>query len=138
MTSFDAIEGRVVSAGTLGEALGACWAGFECVRRVADVYAGRVTGHFATWMSVVGPACDGRDAVGFAPSMPGAAAVLAGVPDLAGVAEDDAARKVAALAAALRERLRVVAGATRVPGDVEACARGAGAAAQIGGLFAGL
>jgi hypothetical protein len=138
MNAFEAIEGRLASAGTLREALGASWAGFECVRQVADVYAARVTGHFATWMSVVGPACEGRDAVGFAPSMPGAAAVMAGLPDLAGVAEDDAARMVAAVAAALQERLRVVGGAARVPGDAEACARAADAAAEIRRLFAGV
>jgi hypothetical protein len=138
MTSFEAIEGRLASAGTLPEALGACWAGFEYVRQVADVYVGPVTGHFATWMSAAGSACDGRDAIGFAPSMPAAAVVLAGPPDLAGMAEDEAAQVVAALAAALQERLRVVAGAVRVPGDVEACARAAVAAAEICELFAGV
>jgi hypothetical protein len=136
MTSFEAIEGRVLSADALADALGACWAAFEWAGQVADSFAEPGSAHFATWLSVTAPACEGRDAVGFAPSMPGAAAGPAGPPDLAGVAEAEAAVMLAALAAALQERLGVAADMAREPGDVAACVRAAGAAAEIGELFA--
>src|SRR5258708_33549072 len=100
MTSFGAVEARLASAHTLTEALGACWAAFEWASQVADSFAEPGSAHFATWLSVIAPACEGRDAVGFAPSMPGAAAELTGPPDLAGVAEAEAAVMRAALAAA--------------------------------------
>jgi hypothetical protein len=136
MTSFEAIEGRLLSAGTLADGLGACWAAFEWARLVADLFAARGTAHFVTWLSVVSPACEGRDAAGFAPSMPAAVAGLAGPPDLAGAAEAEVAVMMAALAVALQERLRVAAGAAREPGDLDACVRGSVAAAEIGELFA--
>jgi hypothetical protein len=136
MTSFEAIEERLLSAGTVPEALGAGWAAFEWVRVIADSFAVRGTAHFVTWLSVVSPACEGRDAVGFAPSMPGAAAGLAGPPDLAGAGEAEAAVMIAGLTVTLRERLHVAAGAAREPGDVDACVRGSVAAAEIGELFA--
>src|SRR5260370_25904744 len=136
MTLLGWVEARLASAHTLSEALTACWAAFEWASQVADSFAEPGSAHFATWMSVTAPACEGRDAVGFAPSMPGAGAELAGPPDLAGLSEAEAAVMLAALAATLQERLHVAAGMAREPGDAAACVRGAGAAAEICELFA--
>lgn len=136
MTSFSVIEGRLESAGTLGEALGACWVAFECAGLVAESYAALASSHFATWVSVGAPACEGREAVGFAPSMPGTVAGVRGLPDPAQVPEEDAADLLARLAVAIQRCLRGAAERAQVAGDAEACARAAGAAAEIRGLLA--
>ena len=62
MTSFEAIEGRLLSADALADALGACWAAFEWAGQVAYSFAEPGSAHFATWLSVTAPACEGRDA----------------------------------------------------------------------------
>jgi hypothetical protein len=136
MFSFETVQARLLAAGALPEALDACLAAFEWAGRVADWFAGLGSAHFATWMSVAAPTSEGMHAIGFAPSMPGTAAGLAGPGDLTGVAEAEAAAMVAALAAALQECLRVAAGVAGEPGDVAACVRAAAAAAEIGELFA--
>jgi hypothetical protein len=125
MFSFETVQARLLAAGALPEALDACLAAFEWAGRVADWFAGLGSAHF-----------EGMHAIGFAPSMPGTAAGLAGPGDLTGVAEAEAAAMVAALAAALQECLRVAAGVAGEPGDVAACVRAAVAAAEIGELFA--
>src|SRR5260370_38345268 len=117
MTLLGVVEGRLALAHTVSEALTACWAAFEWASQVADSFAEPGSAHFATWLSVIAPACEGRDAVGFAPSMPGAAAELTGPPDLAGGAEVEAAVMLAAVAAARQARPRGGAGMAREARD---------------------
>jgi hypothetical protein len=137
VAGLDVIIERLAAAGQLPEVLAAGWDAFEVLRKAADAFGGQVTEHYATWLSAVAPACEGRDALAQAPLMPQLPASPGALPELEGVAEADAARMTARLAAELRKRLVRASALSRDPADVTACLRGADAAAEIQGLFAG-
>ena len=130
--------GRLLSASELADIISGSWVAFECIRLCANEFADQVTGHFATWVTAGAPACEGRDALVRAPSMPAAAAFPG--PLSAGIAEageDAAARLVGELAALLEERLGAAVQQSAVPEDAKACSRAAEAAAEIRDLFGG-
>jgi hypothetical protein len=85
-------------------------------------------------MWVIPPACEGRDALGSAPSMPpGPAAAHA---DQEPASEEEAARILTGLAATLYARLQAPAISSAAPGDLQACIRAADAAGEIRELLA--
>ena len=136
MRAIDGTRTRLYAADGLASKLAVGWDAFELIRAASDDYADRVSGAFATWMSAVAPACEGRDALDFAPSMPKDIAPAAEYPDVATVDEDQAADLLAELAAVLCEQLRAAAADAVLPEDVAACERGADAAAEIRELLA--
>jgi hypothetical protein len=129
--------GRLLAASESTDIISASWFAFECIRLCADEFADQATGHFATWVTAAAPACEGRNALGRAPSMPAAADHPDSLPRIAVAGEDAAARLVGELAALLEERLSDAARQATAPEDTKACARAKEAAAEIRELFAG-
>jgi hypothetical protein len=127
----------LLSASELPEIISASWAAFECILTYADEFADQVTANFATWMTAGAPACEGRDALGRAPSMPAVGAYPSSFPRIAAAGEEAAAQLVGELAALLEERLGAAVRMSAAPEDAMACARAAEAAAEIRELFAG-
>jgi hypothetical protein len=137
MSAPEAVRTRLLAASTPDEVIGASWDAFESIWQCANELAGRATENFAAWASAAAPACEGREALGRAPSMPQAAAAP-GLPIwISGTGERVAARMVGELAALLQERLQAAARQPATPGDARACLRALEAAAEIHGLFAG-
>jgi hypothetical protein len=87
-------------------------------------------------MSVIPPACEGRDYLTLAPSTQREPTAHIEDPDLNAVSEDDAARGLASIAAALLKRLPEAAAEARRPEDSRAFTHAADAAAEIHGLLA--
>jgi len=112
------------------------WEAFQFIAIVADYYAGRVPTGFATWMSALAPACEGRDHLSSASSIPEDPAPRVAQPDLGLVTEDDAASGLAGLAQELIRRLQAAASSATVPEDSLACKRAAESATGIYRLFA--
>ena len=136
--SPEAAWGGLLSAAEPTGIISASWIAFECIRLCADEFADQATGHFATWVTAAATACEGRDALGRAPSMPTVAACFSPVSaGLAGAGEDAAARLAGELAAFLDRRLCAVVGQAATPEDAIACLRAAAAAAEIHALLAG-
>ena len=113
--------------------LGAAWDTFEAIRLTADAYSGRRTDQFVTWMAVIPPACEGRDAIGFAPSTPPDTALDIDLDGLSQLTEDQALRELARLASSCVARLRELAPVTLK--DRAAIARAIEAAEEISGLL---
>ena len=135
MQAIDGLNRRLEEADTITSVLLAGWDAFELIQQLAAQYAGLLSSAYATWMWVVAPACEGRDALGSAPSMPPGPAARHPAPESA--SEEEAARTLAGLAATLSARLRDRGTSSAVPGDLEACMRAAGAAGEIRELLAG-
>jgi hypothetical protein len=127
----------LLSASEPADIMNASWVAFECIRLCADELADQATGHFATWVTAATPACQGRDTLGRAPSMPTALAHPDTLPRIAEEGEDTAARLVGELAALVEQRLGAAMRQATVPEDAKACARASQAAAKIRELFAG-
>jgi hypothetical protein len=123
-TQIDAVDG-------LAEVFGAAWDAFEVIRLVADTYAEQVTDQYAMWMYVIPAACDGRDALGFAPSTASGLVAPARLGDLGGLTEGQSADALAGLADAVAARLDVLDERASTPKDALACNRAIGAARQI-------
>jgi hypothetical protein len=136
-SSPQAAWGGLLSASEPADIFHASWVAFECIRVCANQFASQVTGNFATWVSAGAPACEGREALGRAPSMPVTVACPGPLPQIAGAGEDAAARLVGELAALLEERLEAALRQLAAPEDARACHRAAEAAAEIRELFAG-
>lgn len=135
MHDIDAMRARLGAADGVADMLAAGWDAFELVQAVADDYADREPGMFAAFMFTAASAAEGRDAVGFAPSMPcnpSAPASQAG-PD-AGDAHE-VAGELAGLTSALGSRLQAAAGEAEDPGDRHACQYAAREADRIGHLL---
>jgi hypothetical protein len=106
--------------------LTAGWEAFDRIRQIANARAHGTHGSYATWMSVIPPACEGRNAMGSAPSDDQDRQTAP--EDYA--ADDQAAHYVVALAEALARRLRETAGIDR-----QTVERAVLAAAEIIGLL---
>jgi hypothetical protein len=128
-TQIDAVDG-------LAEVFGAAWDAFEVIQLVANTYADQVTDQYAMWMYAIPPACDGKDALGFAPSTPGGSVPAARLGDLGALTEDQSADALAGLADAVAAKLGVLDGRASTPKDALACTRAIGAARQIRKLLA--
>ncbi len=137
MSSPEAVQARLLSALTPAEIISASRDAFECIRRCANELAERVTDNFPAWASAPAPACQGRDALRRATSVPQAAASPGPLPEIAEASEQAVARLVGDLATLLQQRLGTAAEQAAVPGDAEACLRASHAAAEIRELFAG-
>jgi hypothetical protein len=120
--------------GTTEDPAAAClagWDAFELIQDVAAQYAGLASDSFVTWMTVMGPACAGRDALGVAPSLPHVHRRAAVPGHVEADAEDDVADELAILAAVLGSRLLNAAQSAADPGDRRACQLAADAAEEI-------
>jgi hypothetical protein len=133
MNPPEAIGKRLDDAHDLQDVLAAGWEAFDRIRRVATVRAHGDHGSYATWMSVIPPACEGRDALDRAPSMPADQDRHVRSEDYA--TDDQAAHDIAALAEILSQRLRADNIARNVA-DQQAIERATLAAAEIIGLLA--
>jgi len=133
MQAVDALNRRLEEAGTITTVLGAGWDAFELIQQLAAQYAALPSSAYATWMWVLAPACEGRDALGSAPSMPPSPGARHQAPEPA--SEEDAVRILASLAVTLSERLQPPRTAIAPPGDRRACMRAADAAREIRDLL---
>jgi hypothetical protein len=137
VTQVKAIEmagDRLTRAKDLEPVIAAAWEAFEIILAVSYQYGGRKSDWFATWMWAMSPACEGRDALGPAPSRE-SRRIRIGPGDLSAVSEDDAADASALLAAQLDEKLRAVTGHA-APADARACLRAAQSARELREIFA--
>jgi len=130
------IQDRLDAADDVAAACLAGWDGFELIEDVSAQYSSLATDSFATWMTVMGPAREGRDALGEAPSMPQSRRKSMSREFTTAVAEDDVAGQLAAFGAALVSRLLRAADLAADPEDKRACLRGAHAADKILELLA--
>jgi hypothetical protein len=121
MRDIEMMRERLSAAEGVGNTLAAGWDAFELVQAVASESAGLTPGMFPAFMFAAASAAEGRDAVGFAPSMPatpGQPACLTR-PDSADahqIADD-----LAGLVTALGLRLHAAADQAVDPGDRRAC-----------------
>ena len=129
MQAIDRLNSRLEEAGTITTVLLAGWDAFDLIQQLAAQYAGLLSSAYATWMWVLAPACEGRDALGSAPSMPPGPA--AGHPAPEPASEEEAARILAGLAATLSARLQALRTSSAAPGDLQACIRAADVAGEI-------
>lgn len=136
MQRFSEIEQNLAQADSLGDELAASWEAFQFIVTVADHYADHTSGWYAKWMSVIPPACEGRDYLGLAPSMRREPEEDIEPPDLETVSEDDAATGLASIATALLKHLPAAAAAATDPADARACAKAADAATEVRDLLA--
>jgi hypothetical protein len=75
---IDALRGRLYAVGCVADTLATGWDTFELVEAVAGDYADRAPDTFAAFLFAAASAADGRDTVGFAPSMPASTGILVG------------------------------------------------------------
>jgi len=122
---------RLDQAASLAEILAAGFDAFEAIRIVARDHQDRVPELFAAFMTTANAAVDGREALTIAPSLSPASQARPGQILAAGTGTREAADALAALAAALGERLSQAAALAEVPGDQAACQQGAAAAWRI-------
>jgi hypothetical protein len=127
---------RLAAADEVADMLAAGWDTFELVQAVADDYADRAPDTFAAFMFAAVSAAEGRDALGFAPSMPTSPGTSVGyarsdVGDAREIADE-----LADLVSALKTRLQAATGQADDPGDRRACEHAAREAGRICDLLA--
>lgn len=136
MQAITAMRARVDGAGGLADTLATGWDAFELVRAVALGCADRSDSLFAAFMMAAASAADGRDLVGFAPSLPPGRATGTGPAATAAGDPGEIAGGLAALALALHDRLLPWASGAADAGDRSSCADAARAAGQVRRLLA--
>jgi len=132
MESLGSVQGRLLAADGVATTLSAAGPVFELILAVANGYAETMSRSFPMWMSVTGPACEGRDATGALPSAPPEPDVAA---SLSLTGEDEAADELGLLAALLSLRLRDAVVNATDPQGCHACERAAEAADEIAELL---
>lgn len=135
MTTLDAMKAQIEDAQGIADTLGACWDAFELIQQVAKKYADPDSDLFYAFLSAMTAACEGRDAVGFAPSMPSGPAIAPVHPGE--VEPDKAADLVARLASQVSGKLAAAAMLPCTPEDRQAFQHAAVAAAEIRDLLSG-
>jgi hypothetical protein len=130
MNEIDSARAQVEASDGLGPALRAVWWAFELISLTANGYAGQDTDWVLTWMALIAPACEGRDAIGFAPSVPSGEAITIDLAELTGAAEKRAAYALRNLAAICVAKLSGPA-TGNVAADATAAARALVAAEEI-------
>lgn len=131
MELLGTIREQLDTTDTPAAVLAAGWDAFELIQQVATAQTQQTTGSYATWMSAIPPACEGRDALARAPSMPrNPSRQDLRVTEAAGT-DDEIADGLAVLAALLARRLRGVASDVSAAADQQAIERGAAAADEI-------
>jgi hypothetical protein len=133
--AIDAARAQVAAAVTVACVFGAAWDAFEVTRLVARAQGERATGGFAMWTLVLSPACDGRDALGLAPSTPEGPGLPIDLGDLDEFTGDQAAGMLADLAADVTGKLRTITPQLTSPGDTAACVRALQTGEEIRGLL---
>jgi hypothetical protein len=133
--SLDAARAQIDTANSAPGVLGAAWDAFELTRLVARAYANRVAYAFAMWTPVIPPACDGRDALGFAPSTSPGPGLVHDLSDLGSTSEDQAADDLADLAVTVAAKLLAISAETVTARDTDAIARAVGCAEELRGLL---
>jgi hypothetical protein len=133
---IDALRVRLQVVDGVADTFAVGWDTFELVQGMADDYADRTPDMFAAFMFAAASAAEGRDAVGFAPSMPTTPGIAVAHAGSDGGDALEIADKVAGLVSALGARLQAVAGQAEDPGDRRACEHAAGEAARICALLA--
>jgi hypothetical protein len=129
MISVELLRERVRADRDRDEALDTCMEAFAVIEYLCAEYARDESDLFPTWMSAIAPACSGRCALGGPlPLDPGAEAAEVFL-DRTG--EDEMAGQLAALAAAVRDRLQELAGEMVDAPLRLACERGIAAAEEI-------
>ena len=136
MLAIDAMRARLDGAGSLAASLATGWDAFELLRVVTDGCADGADGLFAAFMTASASAANGRDLVGWAPSLlPGRAAGI-GPRDEVLHDPDEVADALAMLASALSARLTSAASRAADTGDRSACEHAADEACRIRALLA--
>jgi hypothetical protein len=133
---LDAIAARLRGGTTLADLLDAGFDAFEVIRLVARAGEDLAPELFAAFITASGTAVEGRNALGDAPSLPPATAVLPAITMSATVGADQIADELAALAALLAQRLAEAGAQTAWEGDRAACQHATCAAADIHRLLA--
>lgn len=124
----------LAAAGDVPGLLAAGWDAFEFARVAAEAAAGGLPDDYEALMFAAAAAAAGRDAVGFAPSMPVGSAPGPGGPGPgAGVAAD----AIAALAAGLAGRMLAGARQAVLAGDKAAFEQAAQVAGSVRDLLSG-
>ena len=140
MTFFISTRDRLTQASDMATVLDAAYGAFEGMRLGFRAHEDPATGLFGAFVMAAAAAADGRDAVGFAPSLPswrrhGAAGNGEGAPG------GEGAERLAADAASLSQLLVAcvtrAAGSASDPGDRGACEQAARCAREICDLLGG-
>src|SRR6266536_1235424 len=135
--AIDAMAARIDRADGLAGALVAGWDAFELIRAAGLRAAERAGGLFAAFMLASAAAANGRDVVGFAPSLPPDQALGTGDPGDAAVGGVGLlADALAELASALRARLLAAAGLASGGADRAACRDAAREAENVRAMLA--
>ena len=136
MNQIEQMQQHLRAADGVPAVLSAGWGAFELVQAVATAYADQSADMYPAFTFARGAAVSGRNAIAFAPSMPGRyAAPPVMTPPAAGDVYE-VAGAVAGLASALSARLREAAGLAADAGDRTACEDAALDAEQISALLA--
>jgi hypothetical protein len=133
---IDALRVRLGAVDGVADTFAAGWDTFELIQAVADDCADRAPDTFAAFMFAAASAAEGRDAVGFAPSMPAGPGMPVGHPGSGAGDTHEIADKLVGLVSALGTRLQAAAGQAEDPGDRRACEHAAREADRIRALLA--
>ena len=136
MHQEQSIQAQLQRASALPEMLAVSFDAFEAIRLAARSCVDRVPELFAAFMTTVGAAVEGREAITAAPSLPPGPAPLRPAFLEAGASVDDVIGVLAGLAALLDARLTQAAAAAMLAADRVACGEAAGAARRIHQLMA--
>jgi hypothetical protein len=137
MNELEGITARVHGSTTLAELLDAGFEAFEVIRLVARPCEDRAPDLFAAFMTAVGTAVEGRNALNDAPSIPPSCSGPPPAPTVSAAADTgQIADELAALAALLAQRLAEACAHAVLADDRVACQYAARAAADIYQLLA--
>lgn len=125
------IQAQLRRASALPEMLAVTFDAFEAIRLAARSCVDRVPELFAVFMTTVGAAVEGREAITAAPSLPPGPAPPRPALVKAGASVDDVIGALADLGAILDARLTQAVAGTAIPADRLACMEAATAAQRI-------
>jgi hypothetical protein len=132
--NLDSLQARLLAADSVETTLSVAGPVFEYMLTAANGYAESRSESFPMWISLTGPACEGRDALGTSPSRPREPGFLPA--DLVALSEAQAASELGRLSADLSSRLRSAAALTTDTLARHVCERAADAAEEMAGLLA--
>jgi hypothetical protein len=132
---IDVMRARLGAAGNLADILAVGWDAFDLVQAVADSCADRSPGMFAAFLFAAVSAVEGRDACGFAPSIPAGPGMPAEQAGPGPGDVDEVAGVLGGLVAVLGSKLQAAAGQADDPGDRRACEHAVQQAGQIRDLL---
>lgn len=136
MEAIGSIRAQLEKADNPVAALSVAGEAFRLVCQIADEYAVPGSESYATWAWVIGPACEGLEALGADPSIPKSLTQDPGAGDLAEDSEDEITDLLAGLATSLVHSLERASAAAETREDRRAFQRAADAAGKIRELLA--